>query len=64
MGAEGLADWTPLSGIYRAARTTHILDGADDALISTVGKQLLSATAPERPFDPVRPSMHFSKAAE
>ncbi len=64
MGAEGLADWTPLSGIYRAARTTHILDGADDALISTVGKQLLSATAPERSFDPVRPSMHLSKAAE
>ncbi|HBJ70166.1 MAG TPA: acyl-CoA dehydrogenase, partial [Alcaligenes faecalis] len=43
MGAEGLADWSPLSGIYRAARTTHILDGADDALISTVGKHLLQA---------------------
>ncbi|HCA17158.1 MAG TPA: acyl-CoA dehydrogenase [Alcaligenes faecalis] len=41
MGAEGLADWSPLSGIYRAARTTHILDGADDALISTVGKHVL-----------------------
>lgn len=41
MGAEGLADWSPLSGIYRAARSTHILDGADDALISTVGKHVL-----------------------
>lgn len=64
MGAEGLADWTPLSGIYRVARTTHIIDGADDALISAVGRQLLSATKPERLFDPVRPSINLSKVAE
>jgi len=57
MGAEGLSDWTPLSGIYRAAKSTHILDGADDALISTIGRQLLSATEPERAFDPLHPSI-------
>lgn len=64
MGAEGLADWTPLSGIYRAARTTHILDGADDALISTVGRQLLSATAPDRAFDPLQPSLSIGRDTE
>lgn len=41
MGAEGLSELLPLSGIYRTARTTHILDGTDDALISAVGRQLL-----------------------
>ncbi|MBK5540449.1 acyl-CoA dehydrogenase [Pseudomonas sp. TH05] len=41
MGAEGLSELSPLSGIYRTARTTHILDGTDDALISAVGRQLL-----------------------
>ena len=46
MGAEGLSELSPLSGIYRHARTTHILDGTDDALISTVGRDLLAATAP------------------
>lgn len=42
-GAEGLSSLTPLSGIYRAARATHILDGTDDALISAVGRRLLDA---------------------
>lgn len=46
MGAEGLSELSPLSGIYRHARTTHILDGTDDALISTIGRDLLAATAP------------------
>ncbi|OAI94544.1 acyl-CoA dehydrogenase family protein [Pseudomonas putida] len=46
MGAEGLSELSPLSGIYRHARTTHILDGTDDALISTLGRDLLAATAP------------------
>jgi len=64
MGAEGLADWTPLSGIYRAAKTTHILDGTDDALISTVGRQLLSATAPGRAFDPMHPSISIAREPE
>ncbi len=64
MGAEGLGDGTPLSGIYRGAKTTHILDGADDALISTIGRQLLTATAPGTPFDPTSPSLHLSKASE
>jgi len=64
MGAEGLADWTPLSGIYRAAKTTHILDGADDALINTVGRQLLSATEPGRMFDPLHPSLSISRETQ
>ncbi|MGA8136764.1 MAG: acyl-CoA dehydrogenase [Pseudomonas gingeri] len=41
-GAQGLSDLSPLSGIYRCARTTHILDGTDDALISAVGRRLIS----------------------
>jgi alkylation response protein AidB-like acyl-CoA dehydrogenase len=41
MGAEGLSAWSPLPGIYNTARTSHILDGTDDALISAVGRQLL-----------------------
>lgn len=56
-GAEGVADWNPLSGIYREARTTHILDGADDVLVSSVGRQLLAASYPGLAFDPVRPSV-------
>ncbi|MBS7662921.1 acyl-CoA dehydrogenase [Pseudomonas lalucatii] len=40
-GAEGLSELSPLSGIYRTARATHILDGTDDALISAVGRRLL-----------------------
>ena len=43
MGAEGLSEWSPLPGIYNTARTTHILDGTDDALISAVGRQLLDS---------------------
>lgn len=42
-GAEGVSDLSPLSGIYRCARTTHILDGTDDALISAVGRRLIEA---------------------
>ena len=63
MGAEGLADWTPLAGIYRGARATHILDGTDDALISTIGRQLLAATAPDALFDPHSPSLSLPRAA-
>lgn len=44
-GAEGVSDTTPLSGIYRMARTTRFLDGADEVLISNVGRQLLQAYA-------------------
>jgi len=44
-GAEGLGDETPLSGIYRMARATRILDGADEVLINHIGKQLLQAYA-------------------
>jgi acyl-CoA dehydrogenase len=44
-GAEGVSDATPLSSIYRTARTTRILDGADEVLINTVGRQLLQAYA-------------------
>ena len=61
MGAEGLSELSPLSGIYRHARTTHILDGTDDALISTLGRDLLTATAPGKPFDSRSPSLHLDK---
>ncbi|QNM98979.1 acyl-CoA dehydrogenase family protein [Chitinimonas koreensis] len=44
-GAEGLCDRSPLSGIYRAARATRILDGTDEALINAVGKQLIRSGA-------------------
>jgi len=63
MGAEGLSDLSPLSGIYRCARTTHILDGTDDALISNLGRDLLSATAPGRAFDYRSPSLSLDKVA-
>lgn len=44
-GAEGLSALTPLSGIFRSARATRILDGADEALISSVGRQLIDLEA-------------------
>lgn len=42
-GAEGISDLTPLAGIYRIARTSRILDGSDEALISSVGRRLIDA---------------------
>lgn len=53
-GAEGVSDLTPLSGIYRTARATHIMDGTDEALISTVGKRLLEAHARDGKVDFIR----------
>lgn len=50
-GAEGVSDQTPLSGIYRTARATHIMDGADEALISAVGKRLLETFADDGQMD-------------
>jgi acyl-CoA dehydrogenase len=41
-GAEGISDLTPLAGIYRIARTSRILDGSDESLISAVGRRLIS----------------------
>lgn len=41
-GAEGLSDLTPLYGISRIARTSRILDGNDESLISSVGRRLIS----------------------
>jgi acyl-CoA dehydrogenase len=41
-GAEGLSDLTPLYGINRIARTSRILDGNDESLISSVGRRLIS----------------------
>lgn len=41
-GAEGLRSEHPVAGFYRIARTTRILDGADEALISSVGKRLMA----------------------
>lgn len=40
-GAEGISDLTPLSGIYRIARTSRILDGTDESLISSTGRRLI-----------------------
>jgi acyl-CoA dehydrogenase len=45
-GAEGVSNLTPLSGIYRTARTTRILDGADEALVSATGRRLIDGQAP------------------
>lgn len=56
MGAEGLSDWTPLSGLYRNARTTHILDGTDDALTNSVGRMLLENNLDPMLFDSHYPS--------
>lgn len=44
-GAEGVSALTPLSGIYRTARATRILDGTDESLVSAVGRRLLDITA-------------------
>jgi acyl-CoA dehydrogenase len=41
-GAEGISDLTPLAGIYRIARTSRILDGSDESLISAVGRRLIN----------------------
>ncbi|MDE2365851.1 MAG: acyl-CoA dehydrogenase family protein [Betaproteobacteria bacterium] len=41
-GAEGISDLTPLSGIYRIARTSRILDGTDESLISSAGRRLIN----------------------
>jgi len=51
-GAEGVSDLTPLSGIYRMARTTRILDGSDEALTSAIGRRLVAGykTADEYDF--------------
>lgn len=40
-GAEGISELTPIEGIYRIARTSRILDGSDEALISSVGRKLM-----------------------
>ncbi len=44
-GAEGLGDGLPLARIHALARATHILDGADEALVSSIGRELLRASA-------------------
>jgi len=45
-GAEGVSDATPLASIFALARTTRIMDGADDALVSSCGQQLLDLYRP------------------
>lgn len=57
MGAEGLSDWTPLSDLYRHARATHILDGTDDALTSSVGRTILDNSRDPSAFDSHFPSV-------
>ncbi|WP_439888412.1 acyl-CoA dehydrogenase family protein [Pseudomonas sp. MBLB4123] len=61
-GAEGLSELSPLSGIYRAARATHILDGTDDALISAVGRRLLDAYRGEASLDFDWPTLSATRA--
>ncbi|MBU3057834.1 acyl-CoA dehydrogenase family protein [Pseudomonas indica] len=63
-GAEGLSSLTPLSGIYRAARATHILDGTDDALVSAVGRRLLDAYQDADSLDFDWPSLSGTPAAQ
>ncbi|WP_045859497.1 acyl-CoA dehydrogenase family protein [Teredinibacter purpureus] len=42
-GAEGVSDRTPLASIFQIARTTRILDGADETLISSLGRRILAS---------------------
>lgn len=44
-GAEGVCDMTPLSNIFRAARATRFMDGADEALINAVGRRIINKYA-------------------
>lgn len=55
-GAEGLSELTPLSGIYRTARATRIMDGTDEALVSAVGRHILDRWREGRTFDFDAPS--------
>jgi acyl-CoA dehydrogenase len=50
-GAEGVSDATPLASIFAFARATRILDGADEALVSSCGQQLLDAYRPRAEED-------------
>lgn len=40
-GTEGLSDLTPLSGIFRLARSTRLLDAPEETLVSSMGRDLL-----------------------
>lgn len=40
-GAEGVSNMTPLAAISNVARTTRILDGADEALVNSIGADLI-----------------------
>lgn len=40
-GAEGLSDQTPLGNFFLSARATRFMDGANEALISAAGAQLI-----------------------
>ncbi len=44
IGAQALSEDMPLCDIYRTARASHLMDGADDALISAIGHDLISRT--------------------
>ncbi|MEH1014429.1 acyl-CoA dehydrogenase family protein [Micromonospora sp. CPCC 206060] len=48
-GAEGLSDDTPLSGLFREARTTRIYDGPDEVHIQAVARRLLARPEPTPP---------------
>ncbi|MGH1438621.1 MAG: acyl-CoA dehydrogenase family protein [Cellvibrionaceae bacterium] len=61
-GAEGVSDMTPLAAISQVARTTRILDGADEALINSVGHELLKNN--HKNFEKVSTSHLLAKEKE
>jgi len=42
-GAEGVSDLTPLAAIHGTARASRFMDGADEALINTIGRRILDS---------------------
>ncbi|MGH3611892.1 MAG: acyl-CoA dehydrogenase family protein [Pseudonocardia sp.] len=50
-GAEGLCGDTPLSAMYRAARSTRILDGPDELHVTTTAHRILKGFADRDTFD-------------
>ncbi|CAM03394.1 acyl-CoA dehydrogenase [Saccharopolyspora erythraea NRRL 2338] len=62
-GAEGLCDDTPLSVMYRAARSTRIYDGADEVQISQMAPRILKTYADSDGFDFTDPVDDFAAPA-
>jgi acyl-CoA dehydrogenase len=62
-GAEGLSDDTPLSVMYRAARSTRIYDGADEVQVSQLAPRILKTYADVDGFDFTDPIDDFTAPA-